>query len=554
MSERKIFVTSDLHFSHEAVLKYNNRPWKNVLEMNDALIENWNRKVNKRDTVIIVGDFAWERHGYFLNVLNGKKELVIGSHDKMPKKYLDCFSGVYMIKNFRYKNRDFVCIHCCPRVWEKSHYGSICLFGHCFDEKTEILTERGFLNIDEMKESDRPLTLNMENHLLEYNNINEIFRYTYNGKMTVFDNASCTIPVTPEHRMVGISGDDFFIEKANEFNKRAVKKIPLCGFSKGKEYEESESFFTLLGLIISEGHFKKEESTKDGYCAGNGIIIYQKEGSENFIRECLNSCNAEYTEIKRIIKDVPMIHFYLKAEYVKNNIYKYISEKNISKELMGLRGRKFRALLSGLVYGDGWFAYANNKSKKEETCKKLIDRYGKGYIIHYCTGNEKLKDVLQHLCCLNGMSTNSYFREHGTGKGVWYITVSNRRSMRFAKTHEDINYNGRTWCVSVPNGTVVARRNGFVFITGNSHGRLNTYNLSFDVGVDVPQNRYSPISMDEILERVSVREAQMERAGRIRIEEREKDGKKSNFKIFYQDDLAYFNPDLARVKIDMEGY
>ena len=39
----------------------------------DALIENWNRKVSKRDTVIIVGDFAWERHGYFLNVLNGKK-------------------------------------------------------------------------------------------------------------------------------------------------------------------------------------------------------------------------------------------------------------------------------------------------------------------------------------------------------------------------------------------------------------------------------------------------------------------------------------------------
>ena len=100
----------------------------------------------------------------------------------------------------------------------------------------------------------------------------------------------------------------------------------------------------------------------------------------------------------------------------------------------------------------------------------------------------------------------------------------------------------------------MARRNGFVFITGNSHGRLKTYNLSFDVGVDVPENRYSPISMDEILERVSVREAQMERVGRIRIEEREKDGKKSKFKIFYQDDLAYFNPDSARVKIDMEGY
>ena len=52
MSE-KIFVTSDLHLSHAAVLKYNNRPWKNVLEMNDALIENWNRKVTNNDDVYI---------------------------------------------------------------------------------------------------------------------------------------------------------------------------------------------------------------------------------------------------------------------------------------------------------------------------------------------------------------------------------------------------------------------------------------------------------------------------------------------------------------------
>lgn len=95
---------------------------------------------------------------------------------------------------------------------------------------------------------------------------------------------------------------------------------------------------------------------------------------------------------------------------------------------------------------------------------------------------------------------------------------------------------------------------GSVCLYGHSHGRLKTYNLSFDVGVDVPENRYSPIDMDEILERVAVREAQMERAGRIRIDERQKNGKKYKIKFYYQDDLAYFNPDAARIKIDMEGY
>jgi len=30
-------------------------------------------------------------------------------------------------------------------------------------------------------------------------------------------------------------------------------------------------------------------------------------------------------------------------------------------------------------------------------------------------------------------------------------------------------YNGRTWCLTVPNGTLVARRRGVVFITQNTH-------------------------------------------------------------------------------------
>lgn len=125
-----LFVVADTHFCHENVIKYNNRPFKDVYEMNDQLIERWNKVVTKRDRVKILGDFAWDRHGFFLNVLNGKKELVIGSHDKMAKVHLDCFSKVSMIDIFNFGGKTFVCSHCCMRVWELSHYGSVHLFGH----------------------------------------------------------------------------------------------------------------------------------------------------------------------------------------------------------------------------------------------------------------------------------------------------------------------------------------------------------------------------------------------------------------------------------------
>ena len=91
MSERKIFVTSDLHFSHEAVLKYNNRPWKNVLEMNDALIENWNRKVNKRDTVIIVVTLLGKDTVTFLMFSMERRSLLLVVMTKCLKNILIVF-------------------------------------------------------------------------------------------------------------------------------------------------------------------------------------------------------------------------------------------------------------------------------------------------------------------------------------------------------------------------------------------------------------------------------------------------------------------------------
>lgn len=124
------FLIADTHFDHINVLKYNNRPWNNIDDMNQGLIENWNKVVGKKDKVIIVGDFAFKRHGYFLNALKGKKDLIIGSHDKMKQTIYKQFSNVYDIGYYKLHDRYFVCCHTCLRVWDKSHYGSILCYGH----------------------------------------------------------------------------------------------------------------------------------------------------------------------------------------------------------------------------------------------------------------------------------------------------------------------------------------------------------------------------------------------------------------------------------------
>lgn len=81
----KIYFTSDLHFGHEAILKYCNRPFANVEEMNRKLIENWNNKVPEDGIVFNLGDFAWGGYPFWKSMreqLNGKIILIKGNHDE----------------------------------------------------------------------------------------------------------------------------------------------------------------------------------------------------------------------------------------------------------------------------------------------------------------------------------------------------------------------------------------------------------------------------------------------------------------------------------------
>ena len=78
-----VFLTSDLHLGHGNILALCGRPFTSVEEMDSVIIENWNKRVRKCDTVYILGDVLWDKRkvGDYLGMLNGKKILVMGNHD-----------------------------------------------------------------------------------------------------------------------------------------------------------------------------------------------------------------------------------------------------------------------------------------------------------------------------------------------------------------------------------------------------------------------------------------------------------------------------------------
>ena len=83
---KNTWLTSDTHFFHENILKYCNRPFGSIEEMNEGLVKNWNSVVKPDDHVYHLGDFCFgnvEKWNWCLEPgrLNGHIHLILGNHD-----------------------------------------------------------------------------------------------------------------------------------------------------------------------------------------------------------------------------------------------------------------------------------------------------------------------------------------------------------------------------------------------------------------------------------------------------------------------------------------
>lgn len=134
-----IHFISDCHFWHNNVIKYSNRPYVSVEEMNATLISRWNERVADGDDVWSLGDFAFAKLGQIseiLSQLNGNIHMVTGNHDEViikNRQYLldsGLVKEITPYKEVSFKGQMITMFHYGSRVWNKSHYGSWALFGH----------------------------------------------------------------------------------------------------------------------------------------------------------------------------------------------------------------------------------------------------------------------------------------------------------------------------------------------------------------------------------------------------------------------------------------
>lgn len=151
-----IYFTADLHFCHDKVIQFANRPFCNEEQMNTALIENWNQTVSAKDEVYILGDVTMKGPEYAMKVLSqlrGKKYLIKGNHDRFAEKSSFDKTIFEWIKDYyelSYQNHRFILFHYPIEEWNGYFREAIHLHGHQHNHEDYNLKnrEKGLLRFD----------------------------------------------------------------------------------------------------------------------------------------------------------------------------------------------------------------------------------------------------------------------------------------------------------------------------------------------------------------------------------------------------------------------
>lgn len=129
---------SDIHFGHKNAIRFDSRPFSDVSEMDEKMIEAWNSTVCDCDLTYILGDVSWHdaaRSSEMLCRLKGRKILVRGNHDDQvsDKKFCRCFEDVVDYADVRAPKTlggSVVLSHYPIPFFKGAHYGRSHFYGH----------------------------------------------------------------------------------------------------------------------------------------------------------------------------------------------------------------------------------------------------------------------------------------------------------------------------------------------------------------------------------------------------------------------------------------
>lgn len=345
----------------------------------------------------------------------------------------------------------------------------------CYDAATEVLTAEGWKYFQDLAMHDCLATVRLEDNAIEYQKPSRLIAKEYDGEMVRIASRKLDIVVTPTHRMVVSKGvqPDHIVPASDLTIWHRIKlqatwggsgaktiHIPAAGMAKAVDVDAGD-FAAFMGWFVSEGSTDSRPK-----CPGSGyrVCISQKPGQK-------------YEDIRALLRKLPWHWVPVENGFAASSkqLWEYLRPlgnkytKHAPQWVKDASPEVIERFLDAAIAGDGW------------TCEGTRT---------YCTVSKRLADDMQELFLKAGRSANIRIRApqpcllHGAKYSncvqQYHVTEWRTKGGLLRNSSNDsyvgrVHYSGMVYCATVPNGTLIVRRNGKPFICGNCLEYLFAY-------------------------------------------------------------------------------
>ena len=359
----------------------------------------------------------------------------------------------------------------------------------CLSEKHRVFTESGLKHFGELTENDKVLTFNPELREAEFQKPLNIYSYDYDDDLIIFDNWRIHAEVTPNHRLYiagsncrnqgGLGSWGFKQARALEDTSishwlvatgkpilrgmQSIINIPKVEYirtgRKGSEPPDegynvdAVSFASFCGLLASEGWLSggTGKSINFGCSLGTKAL----NSFERIIKELPFGEWSHWDNLNASSNGMRTYHHANKSlwTWLQSNIGAGAKNKHIPEFVLKGNAQIMKAFLDTYTEGDGHICNKNGTVLIRSHSPRMIDEL---LFISVLLGYHA--SISGKTAVIISKHQHSYFR--------------NYRSI-----HRE-HYQGKVWCVEIPNGIFFTECNGKVHATGNSNAEAGDYTFA----------------------------------------------------------------------------
>lgn len=361
-------------------------------------------------------------------------------------RFLQIRSRLSMTSTAKY-NRMLECVNKDDRIRGLSQfYGASRTGRWCLTGDHEVLTPDGWIRLDDfagtMKEI---LCWNAKTEMLSFQKAKGV-QFDYKGEMYCYEQQRVSQIATPDHRMPVLGKDGTWTEKTvGEIGEHQIK-IAFTGRRLQQPRAHASAELRILIMTQADGHY-----TSDGALR----FHFSKERKKERCEKLLHDCEIPHT-YKNNADGTATIT--IKPAYIP------IWLRTFKSKTFGfwLLDEPADVVFDELVFWDGYAASKNS--------------------MQYTTTNRQNADVVQACALCAGYSATLLEKKRSQDgwSTAYYVNIWRNPGQGTGLKKDQISmvaHNGPVYCAETPTGFFAVRRNGKVWITGNSGRNVQMQNL-----------------------------------------------------------------------------